>query len=72
MLKSEIYERVLNGEKLWAILIDPDKLPYNNITDFILMTNQSSCDFILVGGSLINHLKFDAVSYTHLTLPTIE
>ena len=60
MLKSEIYERVLNGEKLWAILIDPDKLLYNNITDFILMTNHSSCDFILVGGSLINHLKFDA------------
>ena len=59
MLKSEIYERVISSEKLWAILIDPDKLPYNEITDFILMTNQSSCDFILVGGSLINHLKFD-------------
>jgi putative glycerol-1-phosphate prenyltransferase len=59
MLKSEIYERVLNGEKLWAILIDPDKLPFKDITDFILMTNKSSCDFILVGGSLINHLEFD-------------
>ena len=59
MLKSEIYERVLTGEKLWAILIDPDKLPFKDITDFILMTNKSSCDFILVGGSLINHLEFD-------------
>jgi putative glycerol-1-phosphate prenyltransferase len=60
MLKNEILERIINGEKLWCILIDPDKLPYEEITDFILMTNQSSCDFILVGGSLINHLKFES------------
>ena len=59
MLQSEISERVIAGEKLWCILIDPDKLPFKEVTDFILMTNQSSCDFILVGGSLINHLKFD-------------
>jgi putative glycerol-1-phosphate prenyltransferase len=59
MLQSEISERVIAGEKLWCILIDPDKLPLNDVTDFILLTNKSSCDFILVGGSLINHLKFD-------------
>ena len=42
MLQSEINERVRAGEKLWAILIDPDKLPFDEITDFILMANQSS------------------------------
>jgi putative glycerol-1-phosphate prenyltransferase len=59
MLETEISERIIRGEKLWCILIDPDKLPFNEVTDFILMTNQSSCDFILVGGSLINHLDFE-------------
>ena len=60
MLQSEISERVRAGEKLWAILIDPDKLPYDEITDFMLMANQSSCDYILVGGSLINHNQFQS------------
>jgi len=60
MLKSNIHERVFAGEKLWAVLIDPDKLPYEEVEGFILMTNKSSCDFILVGGSLINHFKFNA------------
>ena len=59
MLKTEIFERVKRGEKLWCILIDPDKIPFEEITDFIIMTNQSSCDFLLVGGSLINHSKFN-------------
>ncbi len=59
MLKTEISERIISGEKLWCILIDPDKIPFDEITDFMLMTNQSSCDFILVGGSLINHLDFE-------------
>ena len=59
MLETEISERIIRGEKLWCILIDPDKLPFDEVTDFILMTNQSSCDFIFVGGSLINHLDFE-------------
>ena len=36
---GEIKERVKEGEKMWAILIDPDKLPLEDITDFILMVN---------------------------------
>ena len=59
MIDVEIKERVKQGEKMWAILIDPDKLPIEDITDFILMVNKSTCDFILVGGSLINHGMFD-------------
>ena len=59
MIDVEIKERVKQGEKMWAILIDPDKLPIKDITDFILMVNKSTCDFILIGGSLINHGMFD-------------
>ena len=59
MIDVEIKERVKQGEKMWAILIDPDKLPIEDITDFILMVNKSTCDFILIGGSLINHGMFD-------------
>lgn len=59
MIDIEIKERVKAGEKMWAILIDPDKLPFEDITDFVLMVNKSSCDFILIGGSLINHGLFD-------------
>ncbi|MBM77711.1 MAG: geranylgeranylglyceryl/heptaprenylglyceryl phosphate synthase [Crocinitomicaceae bacterium] len=59
MIDVEIKERANAGEKMWAILIDPDKLPFEDITDFILMVNKSSCDFILIGGSLINHGFFD-------------
>ena len=28
----------------------------------MLMANQSSCDYILVGGSLINHNQFQSIS----------
>ena len=59
MIDVEIKERVKQGEKMWAILIDPDKFPLEDITDFILMVNKSTCDFILIGGSLINHGMFD-------------
>ena len=58
MLSSEIYKRSQEGEKLWGILIDPDKISIDQLSDFVMMTNRSSCDYILVGGSLINHNLF--------------
>ena len=41
-----------------GILIDPDKISIDQLSDFVMMTNRSSCDYILVGGSLINHNLF--------------
>ena len=58
MLSSEIYKRSQEGEKLWGILIDPDKISIDQLSDFVIMANRSSCDYILVGGSLINHNFF--------------
>lgn len=60
MLSSEIYKRSREGEKLWGILIDPDKIKIDQLSDFVIMANRSSCDYILVGGSLINHNLFES------------
>jgi len=48
-----------NNRKLWAILLDPDKVDLEQIDILTDKIHQSKADFILVGGSFIsqNHLK---------------
>lgn len=58
MIKEYIKEKISKKEKIWCVLIDPDKLHFDDIDNLISLINKSSCDFILVGGSLINHEKF--------------
>ena len=41
------------GRKLLAILLDPDKLNDGMLNDLILKVNNSSVDFIFVGGSTV-------------------
>ena len=55
MIKKIISDKISKGEKQWCVLIDPDKIVFEEISELISLTNKSSCDFILVGGSLINH-----------------
>ena len=59
MIKEIISDKISKGEKQWCVLIDPDKLIFEEINELISLINSSSCDFILVGGSLINHQMFD-------------
>ena len=59
MIKEIISSKISKGEKQWCVLIDPDKLIIEEINELISLINSSSCDFILVGGSLINHQMFD-------------
>ena len=59
MFKEIISSKISKGEKQWCVLIDPDKLIFEEINELISLINSSSCDFILVGGSLINHQMFD-------------
>ncbi|MEJ6753725.1 MAG: geranylgeranylglyceryl/heptaprenylglyceryl phosphate synthase [Flavobacteriales bacterium] len=59
MIKEIISSKISKGEKQWCVLIDPDKLIFEEINELISLINSSSCDFILVGGSLINHQMFD-------------
>jgi len=59
MIKKIISDKISKGEKQWCVLIDPDMIVFEEISELISLTNNSSCDFILVGGSLINHQMFD-------------
>jgi putative glycerol-1-phosphate prenyltransferase len=52
-----IYEQIIqaksNGEKLLAILLDPDKIVLENIENLLLKINQSPATHIFVGGSIV-------------------
>ena len=46
------------GKKSFAVLIDPDKVDKQKITELLHLTNEAKVDYLLVGGSLVisNHL----------------
>ena len=58
MIKDNIINKISSGEKLWCVLVDPDKILLEEIEPLIMLINSSSCDYILVGGSLINNQIF--------------
>ncbi len=45
-----------NGEKSLAVLIDPDKMPLENLPAFIKKVNQSFATYIFVGGSVVEDM----------------
>ena len=55
---TNIYQQILyskaKGEKLLAILLDPDKLDLENLSHLILKINKSPATHIFVGGSSFN------------------
>lgn len=59
---TSIYQEIINSkaknEKLLAILLDPDKVAIENISNLVLKINQSPATHLFVGGSLFhgNHL----------------
>ena len=59
MIKNHILNKISLGKKIWCILLDPDKLPIDKIDYLFSLINKSSCDYILVGGSLINNFIFN-------------
>lgn len=54
---TNIYNHILqskaNNEKLLAILLDPDKIDWNNLALLIEKINQSPATHIFIGGSLV-------------------
>jgi len=52
-----IYEQIIQaknkGQKLLAILLDPDKIALENIENLLLKINQSPATHIFVGGSIV-------------------
>jgi len=50
-LYQDIKTRVSKGEKLLAVLIDPDKMLIDNVANFMIKVNTSVATHIFVGGS---------------------
>jgi putative glycerol-1-phosphate prenyltransferase len=46
-----IWDAKIAGRPLFAILIDPGKLPFDDIQELIILANDCLVDFIFVGGS---------------------
>ena len=54
---SNIYQQIIqskiDGKKLLAILLDPDKIVWKNLDHLLLKINQSPATHIFVGGSIV-------------------
>lgn len=73
----EIYKEILqakkNGQKLLAVLIDPEKMELIQIPEFIQLVNQSIATHIFVGGStdennMITRVVLEIKKYTKLPI----
>nr|WP_163398335.1 geranylgeranylglyceryl/heptaprenylglyceryl phosphate synthase [Flavobacterium fluviatile] len=52
-IHQQILEAKSKGQKLLAILLDPDKIVLENLNQLILKINQSPATHIFVGGSIV-------------------
>lgn len=54
---SNIYQQIIqakiDGQKLLAILLDPDKIVWENLDHLLLKINQSPATHVFVGGSIV-------------------
>ncbi|MBS1752166.1 MAG: geranylgeranylglyceryl/heptaprenylglyceryl phosphate synthase [Bacteroidetes bacterium] len=61
-MTNRIYQGIVTkkkeGKKSLAVLIDPDKVDEQKISELMILTNEAKVDYLLVGGSLVisNHL----------------
>jgi len=71
---SDILTEISQGEKLLAVLIDPDKMELSRLSSFIALVNTSIATHIFVGGSEVNDRMTQSVVEeikTHTNLPVI-
>ncbi|KAF2334278.1 phosphoglycerol geranylgeranyltransferase [Flavobacterium daemonense] len=52
-IHQQILDAKKNGQKLLAILLDPDKIVLENLDHLVLKINQSPATHIFVGGSIV-------------------
>jgi len=73
MILSSIHDKVQKGKKLFAVLIDPDKFPHQNLLKIITAMETANPDLILVGGSLVTSKieKVVNVLKDSLTIPVV-
>lgn len=60
MIYKTIVEAKKKGEKLFAVLIDPDKTADDSLDKLLELAMSASTDLFLVGGSLLVHNRLDA------------
>ena len=70
---QNIKKSITNGEKLLAVLIDPDKFLLENTNRFVQNINKSIATHIFVGGSTVEEtateqLVIEIKKYTHLPI----
>ncbi len=56
---KEFFDAKRNGQKLLAILLDPDKIDWKNLNLLIFKINQSSATYIFIGGSIVKSNRLD-------------
>lgn len=73
-IRQQILEAKSNGQKLLAVLLDPDKIVLENLDHLIEKINQSPATHIFVGGSIVqNNILEELISELKqkTTLPVI-
>ena len=60
-LYEDIRENMRNGQKMLAVLIDPDRVKMDELKPFVVDCEEKGVDFIFVGGSLILSTILDDV-----------
>lgn len=71
---QEIVQAKAEARKLLAILLDPDQVDYEQLTELTATINQSPATHIFVGGSLVETNKIDFLVQflkDHLELPIV-
>ncbi len=73
MILKDIQSKIKEGKKLFAVLIDPDKFPHQNLLKIITAMETANPDIILVGGSLVAEKTGKVVSLLkeHLSVPVL-
>jgi putative glycerol-1-phosphate prenyltransferase len=73
MILKAIVEKVKANKKVFAVLIDPDKFPDQNLLKIITAMEAAKPDIILVGGSLVTKKTENVVNLLkkHLKIPVL-
>ncbi len=73
MIYQNICSKVNNGQKVFCVLIDPDKFPEENLLKIITAMEMAKPDIILVGGSLVSKKSDHVVALlkSHMSLPIL-
>jgi phosphoglycerol geranylgeranyltransferase len=73
-LLNNLYERKAQGQKSFAVLIDPDKVNLDNFSNLLNLCTEYGADYIFVGGSLItNYIITEVITQIkkHTNIPVI-